>query len=198
MDLSYNYRALRDFMLDNHLAKKDLLEAIGCQDYVSLNKWLSGQVPLHITAMLRFCNYYQVPLSMFFIDHPAMDPDTPRPAEVIPATFQEGDQTLPTGYTPTAGKGRGIVETRITNRIATSIQQQRVVARNLAQAIESECATVPESPSPSSALLESPSPAPTLADILALEVSHLHERQHLLDIIDRLTRALTTDEQPDI
>ena len=198
MDLSYNYRALRDFMLENHLAKKDLLEAIGCQDYVSLNKWLSGQVPLHITAMLRFCNYYQVPLSMFFIDHTAMDPDTPRPAEITPLPFQEGDQTLPTDYTPTAGKGRGIVETRITNRVATSIQQQRVVARNLAQAIESESDPTPTPPAPSSEILDGPSPSPTLADVLALELSHLHERQRLLEIIDRLTVALTTDEQPDV
>lgn len=194
MDLSYNYRALRDFMLDNHLAKKDLLEAIGCQDYVSLNKWLSGQVPLHITAMLRFCNYYQVPLSMFFIDHAAMDPDTPRTAEIIPPPFQEGDQTLPTGYTPTAGKGRGIVETRITNRIATSLQQQRVVARNLTQALETECPGA----TPEATEDPRPEPSPTLADVLALELSHLHERQRLLEIIDRLTRALTTDEQPDV
>ena len=195
MDLSYNYRALRDFMQENHLSKKDLLEALGCQDYVSLNKWLSGLVPLHITAMLRFCNYYQVSLSMFFLDHTAMDPDIPIPAEISPRPCQEGDQPLPTDYAPTSGRGRGIVETRITTRTVTSPQQQRVVTRNLTVALAAE-PTTHQAP-PATQEETTPPPTPTLSDVLALEVSHLHERQRLLDIIDRLTLALTDPDAPE-
>ena len=60
MDLSYNYGFLREFMEKRKLVKKDLLEALGCGDYVSLNKWLDGKVPVHVTAMLRMCNYWTV------------------------------------------------------------------------------------------------------------------------------------------
>ena len=63
MDYSYNYGYLQQFMDSHKLAKKDLLEALGCGDYVSLNKWLDGKVPGHVTAMLRFCNYYNIPLA---------------------------------------------------------------------------------------------------------------------------------------
>ena len=72
MDYSYNYGYLQQFMDSHKLAKKDLLEALGCGDYVSLNKWLDGKVPVHVTAMLRFCNYYNIPLDGFFFDGDGM------------------------------------------------------------------------------------------------------------------------------
>ena len=51
MDYSYNYGYLQQFMDSHKLAKKDLLEALGCGDYVSLNKWLDGKVPVHVTSV---------------------------------------------------------------------------------------------------------------------------------------------------
>lgn len=85
MDYSYNYGFLRKFMEDHRLQKKDLLEALCSCDYVSLNKWLCGKVPIHITAMLRICNYYNISVANFFVD-----------ADGLPCDFAP---TLPT-YPP--------------------------------------------------------------------------------------------------
>ena len=105
MDYSYNYGYLQQFMDSHKLAKKDLLEALGCGDYVSLNKWLDGKVPVHVTAMLRFCNYYNIPLDGFFFDGDGM------PAEIRPTLPDSKSQTLPVdGYGIKEGRGRGIVK----------------------------------------------------------------------------------------
>ena len=131
MDYSYNYGYLRKFMESHHLQKKDILEALGCGDYVSLNKWLDGKVPVHICAMLRFCNYYNVPLENFFCDADGM------PVEVRPTLPDESAQLTPTDdYGIKEGRGRGIVETRVGNRVVTSAAQAAVVADGLARQTE--------------------------------------------------------------
>ena len=125
MDLSYNYAYLQQFMDEHHLAKKDLLEALGCQDYVSLNKWLDGKVPVHVTAMLRMCNFYQVPLDGFFLD-------SDEELHIQVPLAQEGDQLLPVdGYGMKGGKGRGIVETRVGERTMRSRAQKMAVEAGL-------------------------------------------------------------------
>ena len=131
MDYSYNYGYLQQFMESHHLQKKDILEALGCGDYVSLNKWLDGKVPVHVCAMLRFCNYYNVPLENFFCDADGM------PVEVRPTLPDESAQLTPTDdYGIKEGRGRGIVETRVTNRVVTSSAQAAVVAEGLARQTE--------------------------------------------------------------
>ena len=133
MDYSYNYGYLQQFMDSHKLAKKDLLEALGCGDYVSLNKWLDGKVPVHVTAMLRFCNYYNIPLDGFFFDGDGM------PAEIRPTLPDSNSQTLPVdGYGIKEGRGRGIVETRITERQISSQAQATVVAEGLARQSEQQ------------------------------------------------------------
>jgi transcriptional regulator with XRE-family HTH domain len=126
MDLSYNYGYLREFMESHKLVKKDLLEALGCGDYVSLNKWLDGKVPVHVTAMLRMCNFYNIPLDGFFYDGDGL------PVEVRPPLPDRHSQILPTdGYGIKEGRGRGIVETRIKDRTVTSPHQAQAVAEGL-------------------------------------------------------------------
>lgn len=126
MDYSYNYGYLKQFMESHRLLKKDLLEALDCYDYVSLNKWLDGKVPMHITALLRFCNYYNVPMSNFFVDGDGM------PCDFEPVMPDSTAQLLPTdGYGIKEGKGRGIVETRVPNIKATSNAQKAAVAEGL-------------------------------------------------------------------
>ena len=38
MNYNYDYRFLSRYMEENNLSKKDLLEALGVKDYVSLNR----------------------------------------------------------------------------------------------------------------------------------------------------------------
>lgn len=131
MDYSYNYGYLQKFMETHHLQKKDILEALGSGDYVSLNKWLDGKVPVHVCAMLRFCNYYNIPLENFFCDSDGM------PIEVRPTLPDDSAQLTPTAdYGIKEGRGRGIVETRVENRVVTSSAQAAVVAEGLARQTE--------------------------------------------------------------
>ena len=130
MNYSYNYGFLSQFVKENDLTKKDILEALGVTDYQSLNKWLQGKVPMHITAMMRLCNYYNVDISNFFFDDDAM----PKIAPQMPTAES---MTLPSdNYGMAGGKGYGIVETRISKRITSSQQQAKAVARGLQRQAE--------------------------------------------------------------
>lgn len=144
MNYNYDYRFLSRFMRENKLTKKDLLEALGVTDYVSLNRWLDGLTPIHLAAMLRMCNYYQIPVSSFFMDGdsgvrndeynelPQFHPTLPHPDA----------QPLPTdGYgmdSPTTKKrrGQGIVNPNITERKMSSFNQRRAVEQGLLAARE--------------------------------------------------------------
>lgn len=131
MVYSYNYNYLMEFMNSHRLAKKDLLEALGCKDYTSLNKWLEGKVPVHVTAMLRFCNYYNTPVTQFFVDEDGM------PCGYEPMQPNKTAQLLPTDdYGIKEGVGRGIVETKIDERIITTHEQTIAVAEGLQRQAE--------------------------------------------------------------
>ena len=144
MNYNYDYRFLSRFMRENNLTKKDLLEALGVTDYVSLNRWLDGLTPIHLAAMLRMCNYYQIPVSSFFMDGdsgvrndeynelPQFHPTLPHPDA----------QPLPTdgyGMDPSTNKkrrGQGIVNPNITERKMSSFNQRRAVEQGLLAARE--------------------------------------------------------------
>ena len=144
MNYNYDYRFLSRFMRENKLTKKDLLEALGVTDYVSLNRWLDGLTPIHLAAMLRMCNYYQIPVSSFFMDGdsgvrndeynelPQFHPTLPHPDA----------QPLPTdgyGKDPSTNKkrrGQGIVNPNITERKMSSFNQRRAVEQGLLAARE--------------------------------------------------------------
>ncbi len=127
MDYSYNYGFLREFKELNKLSKKDLLEALGSSDYTGINRWLDGKTPIHVNAMLRLCNYYNIPLDGFFFDGDGEST----------ATFAcptAASQTSPTdGYGIGNGSGKSIVETHITQRQVSSQKQAKVVAEGLAR-----------------------------------------------------------------
>ena len=114
MDYSYNYRFLSEFREENKLSKRDLLEALGSSDYTGINRWLDGKTPIHLTAMLRLCNYYNIPMSRFFFDA-----DGESTLHILPPDADS--QTTPTddyGINNTAGKS--IIETHITTRLISS------------------------------------------------------------------------------
>ena len=131
MNYNYDYRFLSRYMEENNLSKKDLLEALGVKDYVSLNRWLDGKTPIHTAAMLRLCNYYQIPLSSFFMDADSkidgndldrgMHPILPNPdAQPLPtADYGMGD------HDSTIKRGHGIVDPRIPDRTMSSSAQRR-------------------------------------------------------------------------
>lgn len=90
MDYRFNYGFLSKYIKEFHLSKRDVLSALGTQDYTSLNRWIKGETPLHVNAMLRFCNYYNVPLKNFFFDYDGVpsdfSPDMPGENDITSAT----------------------------------------------------------------------------------------------------------------
>lgn len=144
MNYNYDYRFLSRFMRENNLTKKDLLEALGVTDYVSLNRWLDGLTPIHLAAMLRMCNYYQIPVSSFFMDGDSSVPnDEYNELPQFHPTLPHPDaQPLPTdgyGMDPATNKkrrGQGIVNPNITERKMSSFNQRRAVEQGLLAARE--------------------------------------------------------------
>ena len=142
MKYHYDYRFLSRYMEENNLSKKDLLEALGVKDYVSLNRWLDGKTPIHTAAMLRLCNYYQIPLSSFFMDADSkidgndldrgMHPILPNPdAQPLPtADYGMGD------HDGTIKRGYGIVDPSITDRTMSTFAQRRAVEKGYLAAPE--------------------------------------------------------------
>ncbi len=68
MDYKFNFDFLPKWMKENRKTRKDVLKVLGNQDYKTLNRWLDGIEPMHIKAMLKFCNYYNINLGCFFTD----------------------------------------------------------------------------------------------------------------------------------
>lgn len=127
MDYSYDYKALARFRHDHHLSKRDLLEALGSSDYTGITRWLDGKAPVHVTALLRLCNYYSLPLSYFFRDAESTD---------TPITIRKPDddsQQIPTdgynfgGY----GPGKNITDPHIVKRNISSKEQHETVEEGL-------------------------------------------------------------------
>ena len=112
------------------------------KDYVSLNRWLDGKTPIHTAAMLRLCNYYQIPLSSFFMDADSKIDGNDLDRGMHPILPNPDAQPLPTdgyGMDPSTNKkrrGQGIVNPNITERKMSSFNQRRAVEQGLLAARE--------------------------------------------------------------
>lgn len=185
MNYSFNYGYLQQFREEHKLTKKDLLEALGSSDYTGISRWLDGKTPIHVTAMLRLCNYYQIPFEGFFFDADGESQLTIRPP-------MADSQTMPTdGYGIGQGAGKSIVDTQVTERIITSKAQAQAVAEGLKRkehqinsqqphketmpAVEGE-ALPPVCDIPSS---DSPTPLSESEAILRLKLEHAQEMMKL-------------------
>lgn len=142
MNYNYDYRFLSRYMEENNLSKKDLLEALGVKDYVSLNRWLDGKTPIHTAAMLRLCNYYQIPLSSFFMDADSKIDGNDLDRGMHPILPNPDAQPLPTAeygmadHDGTIKRGYGIVDPSITDRTMSSFAQRRAVEKGFLAAPE--------------------------------------------------------------
>lgn len=69
MNYAYNYSFLREWMKCNpHINRKKILKGLGTKSYTSIRDWSDGLIPMPIMSILRFCNYFNVPLEYFFRD----------------------------------------------------------------------------------------------------------------------------------
>lgn len=96
-DYRFNFGFLAEWMRENNMTKRDVLNAIGSKDYAGLNDWMAGERPMHIEAILRLCNTYNIPLGCWFFDNNAR-------AEIEPNRPSRDDRTESTS-TKKRGKG---------------------------------------------------------------------------------------------
>jgi len=66
MAYKYRYDFLRSWMKANGKTRKDILNAIGTQDYKTCNKWINGTASMPIGYMIDFCTQFNVDVSEFF------------------------------------------------------------------------------------------------------------------------------------
>ena len=99
-DYRYNFGFLAQWMHENHMSKKDILQALQTKDYGGLRDWIDGVRPMHIEAILRLCNTYNIPLGCFFFDKNAR-------AELAPSRPSSNDQTEPNVHSDKK-RGRGL------------------------------------------------------------------------------------------
>ena len=97
-DYRFNFGFLREWMKANKKTKRDVLNAIQTKNYSGLNEWMEGIRPMHIEAIIRLCNTFNIPLGCFFFDNNAI-------ADINPPKPTENDQTLPTETDGSRGRG---------------------------------------------------------------------------------------------
>ena len=74
MKIEFNKDFLSTWLEENHCVRKDILVAINQKDYNLVNKWLAGEQP-SVKYIVRFCNYYQVPIDRWFAIDEDKEPD---------------------------------------------------------------------------------------------------------------------------
>ena len=81
MKYQYNFSFLAQWMEANkNIPKGTIQQAIGARSNNGLKSWIRGEGPMPVISMLRFCNTFQIPISMFFRDSEADGKETiPKP-----------------------------------------------------------------------------------------------------------------------
>ena len=91
-DYRFNFGFLAEWMKLNNKTKRDVLNAIGSKDYSGLNGWIAGERPMHIEAILRLCNTYNIPLGCWFFDNnarPDIEPLRPNDTSLTESSLQD-------------------------------------------------------------------------------------------------------------
>lgn len=66
---SYNYQFFKKWMTDNNRQINEVLGPMNTTSYQSVNRWMDGEMPMKIDAMLGFCNHFDIsPISFFLED----------------------------------------------------------------------------------------------------------------------------------
>ena len=66
MEIKYKNGYLQEWMKANKKNRKDILEAIGTQDYKTCNKWFRGEIPIPVDYMTVICSKFNIDMGEFF------------------------------------------------------------------------------------------------------------------------------------
>lgn len=169
MEYRYNYNFLLQWMEVNKKTKKEVLQALGTQDYPSIKKWVEGTVPMHVEAILRLCNTFNIPIGAFFYDEEQIK-KMPN-ADIIPASLQPEKTERDT--VSSKGKGKISGETVIEKR--TSILPPFV--DTVCVSTTNATSTTSNLANPSTAVLGGNMPPMQSAESMILKTQLQYERQ---------------------
>lgn len=91
MKYQYNFGFLQEWMAANEeqVKKGAIYQALGTKANNAWKVWLSGERPMPVINMLRFCNTFQVPLAAFFRDAEADECECGAPRKPLPTDCLE-------------------------------------------------------------------------------------------------------------
>ena len=65
----YDYQFLSNWLNENkNIRRKNVMEVLEMSDYKTLQNWTEGKTIMPPSQMMRFCNYYSVPIECFFVN----------------------------------------------------------------------------------------------------------------------------------
>lgn len=169
MEYRYNYNFLLQWMEVNKKTKKEVLQALGTQDYPSIKKWVEGTVPMHVEAILRLCNTFSIPIGAFFYDEEQIK-KMPN-ADIILASLQP--EKTERDNISSKGKGKISGETVIEKR--TSILPPFV--DTVCISTTNATSTTSNLTNPSTAVLGGNMPPMQSAESMILKTQLQYERQ---------------------
>ena len=65
---SYNYQFFQNWMKENNIQINEVLGPMNTSSYQSVNRWMNGDMPMKIEAMLGLCNHFGISPSSFFLE----------------------------------------------------------------------------------------------------------------------------------
>ncbi len=135
MKYQYNFAFLSEWMeTNNDIPKGAIQQAIGARSNNGLKSWVRGEGPMPVMSMLRFCNTFQVPMSMFF-----RNADGDSAANDYPRMPDGTERTVPVGGFASSSSSRSRGERTILD--PTDVQVIRSVVPGLPRCEDAQ--TVP-------------------------------------------------------
>ena len=65
----YDYQFLSNWLNENkNIRRKNVMEVLEMSDYKTFQNWTEGKTIMPPSQMMRFCNYYSVPIECFFVN----------------------------------------------------------------------------------------------------------------------------------
>lgn len=94
----YNYQFFQNWMKENNIQINEVLGPMNTSSYQSVNRWMNGDMPMKIEAMLGLCNHFGISPSSFFLeDGKPIDSVSQSSRQTKGTTLVDSDKQTPTG-----------------------------------------------------------------------------------------------------
>ena len=113
---SYNYQFFQNWMKENNIQINEVLGPMNTSSYQSVNRWMNGDMPMKIEAMLGLCNHFGIsPFSFFLEDGKPIDHVSLVSRQTKETNLADSDKQTP------AGMGNGCLLVKDSLNVAISM-----------------------------------------------------------------------------